>query len=310
MSRKGLILFLIAGTAWGLPYLFIRIAVEDFSTWTIVFTRVVIGAAVLIPIALNLKVLVPALKAWKYVLAYAVIEMVGPWFLITEAERVINSGLAGLLVATVPFFGLMLGLFYQKDKSLAHPKTLAGLVIGFAGVILLVGIDALSGHISLPHVLMIILAALGYSIAPVIVATKIPHVSGVAVNGLAMAIVAVVYAVPAAINIPSEIAASPSLDSILSIVGLGVICSAIAFVAFFRLVREIGSTRATLVTYMNMAVAVLLGIILLSEPITPGILVGFPLVIIGSVLATRKHASKKQASKKLAVKESDNEVSA
>jgi drug/metabolite transporter (DMT)-like permease len=147
---------------------------------------------------------------------------------------------------------------------------------------------------------MIILAALGYSIAPVIVATKIPHVSGVAVNGLAMAIVAVVYAVPAAISIPGEIAAAPSLDSILSIVGLGVICSAIAFVAFFRLIREIGSARSTLVTYMNMAVAVLLGIILLNEPITPGILVGFPLVIIGSVLATRKHATKK----------SDNEVSA
>lgn len=295
MSRKGLLLFLIAGTAWGLPYLFIRIAVEDFSTWTIVFARVMVGAAVLIPIAIHRKALLPALKAWKYVLVYAALEMIGPWFLITEAERVINSGLAGLLVATVPFFGLLIGIFYQKDKSLKHPKTLAGLAIGFTGVILLVGIDALSGRISLPHVLMIILASLGYAIAPVIAATKIPHVSGVAVNGLAMAMVALVYAIPALIFLPGEIAANPPAESWLSIIGLGVICSAIAFVAFFRLIKEIGSARATLVTYMNMAVAVVLGIILLAEPITPGILIGFPLVLVGSYLATKKHAVKKQA---------------
>jgi drug/metabolite transporter (DMT)-like permease len=275
-----------------MPYLFIRIAVEDFSTWTIVFTRVIIGAAVLIPIAVYRKALLPALKAWKYVLAYAALEMIGPWFLITEAERVINSGLAGLLVATVPFFGLLIGIFYQKDKSLKHPKTLAGLAIGFAGIILLVGIDTIAGHVSLPHVFMIILAAIGYSVAPVIVATKIPNVSGVAVNGLAMAIVAVVYAIPSVLALPGEIAAAPPVESWLSLLGLGVICSAIAFVAFFRLIKEIGSARATLVTYMNMAVAVLLGIILLSEPITPGILIGMPLVLIGSVLATRKHVKK------------------
>ncbi len=290
MSRKGLLLFLIAGTAWGLPYLFIRIAVEDFSTWTIVFSRVVIGAAVLIPIAMNLKVLRPALKAWRYVLAYAVIEMVLPWFLITEAERVINSGRAGLLVATVPFFGLVIGIFYQKDKSLKHPKTLAGLAVGFTGVIMLVGIDAFNGHLSLPHVGMLILASIGYAIAPVIVATKIPHVSGVAVNGLAMAIVAIVYAVPALISLPKEIAANPPVESWLSLIGLGVICSAIAFVAFFRLIKEIGSTRSTLVTYMNMAVAVVLGIVLLGEPLTVGILIGMPLVVLGSYFATRKHA--------------------
>ena len=296
MSRKGLLLFLIAGTAWGMPYLFIRIAVEDFSTWTIVFSRVVIGAAVLIPIALNLKVLVPALKAWKYVLAYAVIEMIVPWFLITEAERVVSSGLAGLLVATVPFFGLLIGIFYQKDKSLKHPKTLAGLAVGFAGILLLVGIDAFNGHISLPHVGMLILAAIGYAIAPVIIATKIPHISGVAVNGLAMAIVAIVYAVPALLSLPREIAANPPMESWLSLLGLGVICSAIAFVAFFRLVKQIGSARATLVTYMNMAVAVVLGIVLLGEPITVGILIGMPLVVIGSFFATRKHKSLKTAS--------------
>ena len=285
-------MFLIAGTAWGMPYLFIKVAVEDFSTWTIVFVRVLIGAAVLIPIAIKRDVWKPALKAWPWVLAYAVLEMVVPWFLITEAERVINSGLAGLLVATVPFFGLLIGLLYQKDKSLMHPKTLTGLVVGFGGVILLVGIDALNGNTSLPHVFMIIAAAALYAIAPVVVSTKIPNVSAVAVNGMAMAIVAVVYAIPASISLPKEIASDPHIESWLALLGLGVICSAVAFVAFFALMKEIGNSRATLVTYMNMAVAVLLGILILAEPITAGILIGFPLVLIGSYFATRRHIKK------------------
>jgi drug/metabolite transporter (DMT)-like permease len=289
MSRRALLMFLIAGTAWGMPYLFIKVAVEDFSTWTIVFVRVVIGAAVLIPIAIKRDVWKPALKAWPWVLAYAVLEMVVPWFLITEAERVINSGLAGLLIATVPFFGLLIGLLYQKDKSLMHPKTLLGLVVGFGGVILLIGIDTLSGNTSLPHVFMIIASAALYAIAPVVVSTKIPNVSAFAVNGLAMAIVAVVYAIPAAFSLPKEIAAEPQIESWLALIGLGVICSAVAFVAFFALMKEIGNSRATLVTYMNMAVAVLLGILILAEPITAGILIGFPLVLIGSYFATKKH---------------------
>lgn len=290
MSRKGLLLFLIAGVAWGVPYLFIRVAVEDFSNWTIVFARVVIGAAVLIPIAIKRKALLPALKAWKYVLAYAVLEMVIPWFLLTEAERVINSGLAGLLVATVPFFGLAIGLWYLKDKSLAHPKTISGMIVGFAGLILLVGIDALTSGISLPHVGMVVLASAGYAIAPVIASTKIPNVSGVAVNGLAMAMVAFIYAIPAAFALPNEIAANPPIESWASILGLGVICSAIAFVTFFRLIKEIGVARGSLVTYMNMAVAIILGVILLGEPVTTGMIIGFPMVLIGSVLASRKHS--------------------
>jgi drug/metabolite transporter (DMT)-like permease len=290
MSRRALFLFLVAGTAWGLPYLFIRLAVPYFSTPSVIFSRVFIGALVLIPIAVYRKSLMPALKAWPWVLAYAALEMIGPWFLITESERVINSGLAGLLVATVPFFGLIIGFFYLGDKSLAHRNTLAGLVIGFSGVLLLVGIDAFNGHVSLPHVGMVVLAALGYSIAPVIANQKMPNVSGVAINGLAMAMVAVFYAIPALSALPKELAANPPIEAWASLLGLGVICSALAFVAFFRLTREIDVARASLVTYMNMAVAVFLGIILLAEPITAGILIGFPLVVVGSILATRKHA--------------------
>jgi drug/metabolite transporter (DMT)-like permease len=290
MSRKALFLFLLVGTAWGLPYLFIRLAIPYFSTPSVIFSRVVIGALVLIPIAVYRKSLMPALKAWPWILAYAALEMIGPWFLITESERVINSGLAGLLVATVPFFGLIIGYFYLGDKSLAHKNTLTGLVIGFTGVLLLVGIDAFNGSISLLHVSMVILAALGYSIAPVVARLKMPNVSGVAINGLAMFVVALVYAVPALSNLPKEFAANPPVEAWSALLGLGIFCTSLAFVAFFRLLAEIDVARASLVTYMNMAVAVFLGVILLGEPITIGILIGFPMVLIGSVLATRKHA--------------------
>lgn len=289
MSRRGLILFIATGIAWGLPYFFIRIAVEDFSTVTIVFARVVIGGAVLIPLAIYRKALMPAIKQWRWVLAFAVIEMVVPWWLITEAERNISSGLAGLLVATVPFFAILIAYFYQGDKSVKHPKTLMGLVIGFVGVTLLVGIDSLAGHISPVHVLMVIVAAIGYAIAPAIAAQKLSKVETVGVISLSLAMVSVVYAVPALIALPAEIAAGPAVESWIALGVLGVICSAVAFVIFFSLIREIGSARATLITYLNTAVALVLGILFLSEPLTPGIMVGFPLVLVGSYFASKKH---------------------
>jgi len=289
MSRKGLILFIATGIAWGLPYFFIRIAVEDFSTVTIVFARVVIGGAVLIPLAIHRKALLPAIKQWRWVLAFAAIEMVVPWWLITEAERNISSGLAGLLVATVPFFAILIAYFYQGDKSVKHPKTLMGLVIGFVGVVLLVGIDSLAGHISPIHVLMVIVAAVGYAVAPAIAAQKLNNVETVGVISLSLAMVAVVYAVPALIALPAEIAAVPAIESWIALGVLGVICSAVAFVIFFMLIREIGSARATLITYLNTAVALVLGILFLNEPLTLGIIIGFPLVLIGSYFASKKH---------------------
>ncbi|MEY4989599.1 MAG: hypothetical protein RI933_1232 [Actinomycetota bacterium] len=292
MSRKGLLLFIAAGVAWGLPYFFIRIAVEDFSTPTIIFARVVVGAAVLLPLAIRRNAIRPALKAWPWVLAFALIEMVGPWWLITEAERSITSGLAGLLVATVPFFAILLALVWLKDRSVLHPKTILGLVIGFAGVVLLVGIDSFAGHIDPVAVLMMIGASIGYAIAPMMVSQKAGEVPTIGVISLSMVIVSIVYAPFALANLPAEIAAGPSTESWISLVVLGVVCSALAFVIFFALIEQIGSARATLITYLNTAVAIVLGILFLAEPLTTGILIGFPMVLIGSYFASKKHAVK------------------
>ena len=289
MSRRGFLLFLAIGLAWGVPYFFLAVAGKDFSTPTIIFSRVTIGALVLVPLAIKRGALKPALKAWPWVLSFAAIEMIGPWFLLTEAERHIPSGLAGLMIATVPIYGMLIAYFFQGDKSVRHPKTLAGLAIGFAGVLLLVGIDSLTGTFDPIYLLMSVLAALGYAIAPAIANAKLKDVPTVGVIGVSLTMVALFYAIPALTALPGEIAAGPAWTSVGSLVGLGVISSALAFVLFFELVKEVGSARATLVTYPNTAWALLLGIVFLREPITIGLLTGLPLVALGSYLALRKH---------------------
>ena len=289
MSRRGLILFLAIGLAWGVPYFFLAVAGKDFSTPSVIFARVVIGAAILVPFAIKRGEFKAALKAWPWVLTFAAIEMIGPWYLLTEAERHVPSGLAGLMIATVPIFGMLIAYFFQGDKSVRHPKTLAGLAIGFTGVVLLVGIDSLTGTFEPIYLFMLVLAALGYAVAPAIVNTKMKHVPAAGMMSLSLLMVAAFYAIPAIGALPGEFAAGPSAESVWALVGLGIVSSAVAFVMFFELVKEVGSARATLVTYPNTAWALLLGIVLLGEPITIGLLTGLPLVALGSYLALRKH---------------------
>jgi drug/metabolite transporter (DMT)-like permease len=289
MSRRGFFLFLAIGFAWGVPYFFLAVAGKDFSTPSIIFSRVVIGAAILVPFAIKRGDFKAALRAWPWVLAFAAIEMIGPWFLLTEAERHVPSGLAGLMIATVPIYGMLIAYFFQGDKSVRHPKTLAGLAIGFAGVVLLVGIDSLTGAFEPIYLIMLVISAIGYAVAPAIANAKLKDVPSSGLMGLSLLMVAVFYAVPALGSLPGEIAAGPRPESIWAIVGLGLISSALAFVLFFELVKEVGSARATLVTYPNTAWALMLGIIFLHEPITIGLLVGLPLVALGSYLALRKH---------------------
>ena len=289
MSRRGLFLFLAIGLAWGVPYFFLAVAGKDFSTPSVIFARVVIGAAILVPFAIKRGEFKAALKAWPWVLTFAAIEMIGPWYLLTEAERHVPSGLAGMMIATVTIFGMLIAYFFQGDKSVRHPKTLAGLAIGFTGVVLLVGIDSLTGTFEPIYLFMLVLAALGYAVAPAIVNTKMQHVPAAGMMSLSLLMVAAFYAIPAIGALPGEFAAGPSAESVWALVGLGIVSSAVAFVMFFELVKEVGSARATLVTYPNTAWALLLGIVLLGEPITFGLLTGLPLVALGSYLALRKH---------------------
>lgn len=287
MSKKAPLLFLTVGVIWGTPYFFIEIAIEHFQTPSIVFLRVFLGALILLPIAIKKGMLARTLKAWPAVLAFAVFEMVGPWYLITEAERSINSSLAGLLITTVPFIAAFLvGLL--GDRSAWHPLTILGLVLGFAGVVSLVGIDVFAGHIMVTPVLMMLVAAVGYAVAPIIANRMPTDVPTLGVIAVSLAMVSLIYAPFAAVTLTQDIQVGPSLGAWASVIVLGALCSALAFVIFFTLIREIGPARASLITYVNLAVAAVLGVVFLDEAITAGILVGFPLVVVGSYLASRR----------------------
>jgi len=298
MSPRGLFLFLTVGIIWGTPYFFIALALEGFSTPSIVWIRVVIGTLVLLPIAIFRNALRPGLKAWPWVLAFAVGEMVIPWALITEAEQSISSSLAGLLITTVPFIAaFVIGL--MGDRSAWHPMTVFGLVLGFSGVVALVGIDAFAGHIAVLPVIMVIGAAIGYAVAPIVADRKLTEVPTLGVITLSMAMVAIVYTIPALWVLPGELQALTSSTPLIAVGYLGLITSALAFIFFFALIKEVGPGRATLITYVNVVVAFILGVIFLSGPLTTGFMVGFPLIVVGSYLASQRrdvYVSKKKRS--------------
>ena len=284
MSRRGWILFFTVGLLWGIPYLLIKVAVEELSAPTIVLSRVVIGSLILIPISVRRGSFKSAFTNMRYVFPYAIAEMVIPWILITAAEQKINSGLAGLLVATVPIWSTILASAYG-DKTVWHHKRLIGMLVGFIGIFLVVGIESLSGKNSFVAIAMILLASASYAWAVARIQSQIPHVDGIAINGIAMFITALVYLPFVILNHPAHI---PSARVIASVVGLGLFPTALAFILFFILLKEIGAARASLVTYLNTAFAIVLGVVLLGEPLTLGIAIGLPLVLIGSYFASRK----------------------
>lgn len=287
MTRKHLGQFIFVGFLWGVPYLFMRVAVREFDPSIVVFGRVVIGAAILFPIAIRRGVVKQTLRGFKWILAYAIFEMCGPWYLITHAETKINSGLAGLLVATVPIWSTIYSSL-AGDKTVWHAKRLMGIIIGFIGLVLIVGIETISGSADAFSVFQTVLAAILYSTAMAIILKGMPNGDGVAINAIAMAITAIIFAPAALTNLPTEM---PSLNATASLIGLGVLSTGVAFMIYFTLIKEIGQARGSLVTYLNTAFAVVLGVIILGEPLTIGILTGLPLVLLGSYFASRKPAT-------------------
>ena len=284
MTRRAWGLFLLVGLLWGVPYLFIKVAVRDFSPAVIVCGRTAIGALVLIPLAIANKSIIDAIRGWRFVLLYAVGEMVGPWFLITTAEKKISSGLAGLLIATVPIWSTIITSLYG-DKTVWQRRRLFGIAIGFIGVVALVGIESITGNVSPLAIGFVVISAVLYAYSTIMVTTNLPNVSGLAINSVAMAFTAILF-------LPFAIAQWPvdpiSLQSESSLIALGIFSTAMAFYYFFIVMAEIGPARASLVTYLNTAFAVLLGVIILGEPLTLGIAIGLPLVLIGSYFASRK----------------------
>ncbi len=282
MSKRGWILFISLGLLWGMPYLLIRIAVVELDPIIVAVGRTLLGSLLLLPLALHRNALAPAFRKWKWLLAFTLIEISVPWVLLGHAETRLNSSTAGLLIAVVPLFAAIIVTRLGHERL--EPRRIVGLVIGFAGVALLVGLDI---HFSdFLAVGAIIIVALCYAIGPIIIDRKLGDVPALGVITASLIVATLIYAPFAPFLWPQQVSA----QSVGAVIGLGVLCTALAFIAFFALIAEVGPSRATVITYVNPAVAIALGALVLNEPLTLGMAIGFPLVIIGSILGTARGA--------------------
>ncbi|WP_194396055.1 DMT family transporter [Microbacterium atlanticum] len=281
-DTRAWLLFAAMALLWGIPYLFISVAVQSYSPAAVVAGRTLLGALLLLPFALKQRALRPAFGKIGWVLVFGAIEMAGPFLLLGHAEQTLPSGLTGLLVATVPLFAALIA-FGGGDRSVLRPARAIGLIVGFIGVFVIVAGPGLAveGGGGLFAVGEVLLVALLYAIAPFVIATKLRDVPALGTITLALLAVGIFYT-PIAFLTQHEV---PTLESTVSLVLLAVLCTAVAFIAFFALIARVGPVRAPLFTYVNPVVAIVLGTIILSEPLTPGLLVGFPLVIVGCWLA-------------------------
>jgi drug/metabolite transporter (DMT)-like permease len=284
VSRRGWVLFIAMAVIWGIPYLLIKVAVGEVSPVVVVVVRCVVGAALLLPWTIARGQLRPALRHWKWLLAFTALEMTGPWLLLSWAETSLSSSLTGLLVASVPFVAALTARF-AGDEDRLTPVRVVGLLIGLAGIVALLGLDVGAGQL-LP-IGAIALVVIGYATAPMIVTRALPDVPGVAASAIALTVTAIVYA-PFAVPQLGQVA-DASGQALLSLAVLGVVCTGIALALFFALIREVGPQRALVITFLNPAVAVLLGVLLLDEPFTLGLAIGLPLIVLGCVLATRRN---------------------
>ena len=281
MTPRGWFLLISLGIIWGLPYLFIKIAVETFSPTSLVFLRVVLAGAVLLPVVLYKKQWRTLRGHWPWVIVFALIEMAFSWTALNWAEQSVTSSFAALFIATVPAATAILARLLGMDDRLTGTR-LVGLGVGFLGVGLLVGLD-LTGS-SLLAIAALALTVFCYSLGPIIIDRKLSGPPSLAVIAASMVINSIVFAPLAYLTWPTGPIPAVAWGSVLV---LGIVCSAIAFIFFFALIAEVGPSRGTLITYINPVVAVILGIVVLSEPITLGLIVGFPLILLGSWLATR-----------------------
>jgi len=281
MTARGWILFAAMCVIWGVPYLLIKVAVEDVSPSMLVLARTGIAALLMLPIAAvrdELRVLLPH---WRPVLAFAAIEIALPWVLLGSAETRISSSLTALLIAAVPLVGTGIALVTVPRERLTLDRGLV-LALGMVGVASIVGLG-IEGA-SMVAILQVLAVAVCYAVGPVILQRWLSHLPPLGVIAASLGVSALVYVPITAI---AGAGSAPSGDALASIVVLAVVCTAIAFLVFFALIAEIGPVRATVITYVNPAVAAILGVVVLGEDFTVGMGVGFVLVLAGSVLATR-----------------------
>lgn len=283
MTRKGWLLFTAMAVIWGIPYLFIKIAVQELDPSVVVCVRVGIAAMVLLPVALQQRALRKLRGRWPIVAALACIQIVGPFLLISYGEQHITSSLTSLLIAVDP---LLVALFARRfdPGERVNPLRMLGLLVGLGGVITLLGLDVGGDSQRLLGAALVLLATAAYAISALLIKrpaiATLPSLGVVTVECLTTTILLLPLA---ATKLPARF---PGLEVLVSLLILGLICTALAYVLFFALVGEVGAGRASVITYVNPAISVLLGVLLLGDPLNLPIVLGFLLIMLGSWLST------------------------
>ena len=283
MTRKGWLLFIAISVIWGIPYLFIRIAVRELDPVVVVFARATIATAVLLPLAASRKMLRPLLRHGLALLLFSLIHMVGSFVLIGYGEQHVSSSLTSLLIAANPLLVALLASRFEKSERINGPR-LVGLLVGMVGVIVLLGFEMRGDAYQWLGVALILLAALGYAISALLLKRPpLVELPRPAVAAAECSITAIILLPLTLLHLPSRI---PSLNVLGSLLILGLICTALALPTFFALIKEVGATRGMVISYVNPAVSVLLGVMVLGEQYTIATIAGFLLIIAGSWLST------------------------
>ncbi|HKE78730.1 MAG TPA: DMT family transporter [Solirubrobacteraceae bacterium] len=283
MSARAWVAFAAVSTLWGIPYLFIKVAVDDgVPPGFLAFVRVALGAAVLVLLAWRAGVLGPLRGRLRWLFVYACFEIAIPFPLIAAGERHVASSLAAIIIAAVPLIVALLALRFDPAER-ATGSRLVGLLLGLAGVVALVGIDVAGRGDELIGAGAILLAAVGYAAGPMVFKRKLADLDPRAAMGASLVIAAIVLTPLAAVDPPTAV---PSATAIVALVVLGLFCTAAAFVFFGALIVEVGPGRALVITYVAPVVAVALGVTVLGERPGAGAVAGLLLILAGSWLST------------------------
>jgi len=282
MSPRGWAQFAAVSFLWGFVYLLIKIVGEEVSAFPLTFSRALLSVLILVPLAQRRGTLLPLRDRFGALVVLALLDVAGPFVLVAVGERTVPSSLAGMLVASVPIFVALLALRFDHSERVGGVR-LVGLLIGIVGVGLLLGVQAANDGEQLLGAGMILLASLLYASASLYYRRAFAGADAIGVTAWVFVITAAILVVPAIATAPSEV---PSLGTLAALLALGTLCSAVVFVLWYQLIDEVGAGRATVVTYVNPAIAVLLGVLLLDESLTAGAVAGLVLIVGGCYLST------------------------
>jgi drug/metabolite transporter (DMT)-like permease len=283
LSWRGWGAFAALGIIWGLPYFFIKLSVQELSPVVVAFGRVTLGSLILLPIAWRRGALHNLGRHKAVICAFALAEFVIPFSAISLGERWISSSVTGILIAMVPLSIALIQRFFGVHERLGSWR-IVGLGLGFIGVVALLGFGTISGPLGWAGVACMLVATLGYAIGPLIIQRHLRELDPFGPLAASLLAASIVLIIPAVLSLPARI---PSATVLVSMAMLGVVCTALAMVLMFYLVGHAGASRAAVITYINPAVAALLGVSLLHERLGLGGILAFVLILLGSWLATR-----------------------